>query len=117
MTESKTKVIHVKDATGDSHEVFIGRSFGRVTKEPGLGYFGNPVVINAMCPKCGLTHRNAGSTLECYRKLAAFRLETDPVFREEVRRLAGKTLVCFCKPGPCHGDVLASLADTLAGGA
>lgn len=25
--------------------------------------------------------------------------------------LRGKVLGCWCKPGPCHGDVLARLAD------
>ena len=25
--------------------------------------------------------------------------------------LKGKTLGCWCKPYPCHGDVLAELAD------
>ena len=25
--------------------------------------------------------------------------------------LKGKTLGCFCNPKPCHGDVLAELAD------
>lgn len=27
------------------------------------------------------------------------------------RELRGKRLGCWCKPGPCHGDVLAELAD------
>lgn len=27
------------------------------------------------------------------------------------RELKGKTLGCWCKPLPCHGDVLAELAD------
>jgi hypothetical protein len=25
----------------------------------------------------------------------------------------GKVLACWCKPGPCHGDVIARLADAL----
>jgi len=31
--------------------------------------------------------------------------------RWNIHRLKGKTLVCFCKPSPCHGDILAKLAD------
>lgn len=31
--------------------------------------------------------------------------------RENVRYLAGKTLGCWCAPLPCHGEVLARLAD------
>lgn len=30
---------------------------------------------------------------------------------ENVHTLRGKTLRCFCKPKPCHGDVLAEMAD------
>ena len=31
--------------------------------------------------------------------------------------LKGKTLCCYCHPLPCHGDVLAELADCIEGGA
>lgn len=27
------------------------------------------------------------------------------------RELKGKTLVCWCKPYPCHGDILARIAE------
>ena len=30
--------------------------------------------------------------------------------------LQGKTLACWCKPGPCHGDVIARLVDTVGVG-
>ena len=29
--------------------------------------------------------------------------------REQVNELSGKTLVCYCKPHSCHGDVLIEL--------
>jgi len=31
----------------------------------------------------------------------------------QLHELRGKTLVCFCKPFACHGDILAELADAL----
>ncbi len=31
--------------------------------------------------------------------------------RANLHRLQGKVLGCFCAPLPCHGDVLAELAD------
>lgn len=31
--------------------------------------------------------------------------------RRSAYKLRGKTLGCYCKPGPCHGDVLAWLAE------
>lgn len=31
--------------------------------------------------------------------------------REHVHELRDKTLVCWCSPAKCHGDILAALAD------
>jgi len=31
--------------------------------------------------------------------------------RRDLHELRGKVLGCWCKPGPCHGDVLARLAN------
>jgi hypothetical protein len=39
------------------------------------------------------------------------RLRTDAVFRNRILVLKGKTLGCFCKPNPCHGDVIAEYLD------
>lgn len=35
----------------------------------------------------------------------------DPNLVSRIRELTGKDLVCFCKPKPCHGDVLLRLAN------
>jgi hypothetical protein len=40
-------------------------------------------------------------------------METDEDYRTKVSELKGKTLICFCKPSLCHGDVLAEIADAL----
>lgn len=32
--------------------------------------------------------------------------------KEEVFKLMGKTLGCFCKPAPCHGDILADFLNS-----
>ena len=29
----------------------------------------------------------------------------------DIHELKGKVLGCWCKPGPCHGDILAALVD------
>lgn len=34
-----------------------------------------------------------------------------PALLARLPELRGKVLGCWCKPGPCHGDVLARLAD------
>jgi len=39
------------------------------------------------------------------------RLATEPGLWLELRELRGKTLVCFCTPKPCHGDVMARMME------
>jgi len=39
-------------------------------------------------------------------------LKTQPQLIEAAKReLAGKDLVCFCAPKPCHGDVLVEIVE------
>jgi len=86
-------VINIRDAPkgwrDDPSYVYIGRA-GRGMD----GYFGNPF------PGSG------GSSLPKYREYFLSRLGSDPEFKRRVLELDGKTLVCFCKPSPCHGDVI-----------
>lgn len=80
----------------DPQYVYIGR--------PSI--YGNPFAIGYRCKRCGQLHPDGGSTLKCYREYMLERIETDPVFKEAIEALRDKTLVCFCKPKPCHGDVI-----------
>ena len=34
------------------------------------------------------------------------KIQTDDDFRAAVEELRGETLGCWCKPKPCHGDVI-----------
>lgn len=75
------------------HDVYIGR--------PSI--FGNPFVIGV-----DGTRRQV---IEKYRAYALSRMKADLEFAEAVRSLRGKTLGCFCAPLPCHGDILAEIAN------
>lgn len=44
--------------------------------------------------------------IEMFREDFEERLESDPEFRSAVENLRGETLGCYCKPKPCHGDVI-----------
>lgn len=65
------------------------------------------------------THRKLSSTLAQWQAesvedaLAKYEawLRGQPELMASLHELRGKRLGCFCKPGPCHGDVLARLAD------
>ena len=63
--------------------------------------WGNPFVIGK--------HGTRGEVCDKYEKM----VEADKDFRARiVAELAGKDLVCFCKPLRCHGDYLLSIANS-----
>lgn len=43
-------------------------------------------------------------------------IQTRPDLLNSLDELKGKALVCFCKPKPCHGDILAELVKQRFGG-
>lgn len=87
-----TTVVNVRR---DDHDEYIGRAgFGL-----GDGYFGNPFRLAPGEPR--------GETLENYKKYFKDRLEKDPEFKERIMSLKGKRIGCWCKPAPCHGDIIA----------
>ena len=92
-----TKIVNIYK---DSYQIYIGRS-GRGKD----GDYGNPIRVGISCHICGKTH-GKGETLLCYEVYLKNRLSVDEVFRESVKNLNGMVLGCFCKPKPCHGDVL-----------
>lgn len=87
--------------------VYIGR--------PGKGLsgpWGNSISIGKACPVCGASHDREG-TIVCYREMMLKRIVEDPELAKRIASLADKTLVCFCAPKPCHGDVLIELIERL----
>jgi ribA/ribD-fused uncharacterized protein len=77
------------------------------------GPFGNPAAINSLCPKCGEVHRDASSTLPCYKQMLWERLKSDRSFRQGVTSLSQKSLWCpGCGVGKpsCHGRILEAAA-------
>ena len=100
----KTEVVNIykidKNWINDPQFVYIGRPGKGQT-----GYFGNPFPLVAGEPR--------GSTIDKFKTYALDRVKNDPEYREQVKALKGKTLVCFCKPNACHGDILAEIAESL----
>lgn len=79
----------------DEYDVYIGRA-GRGQD----GYFGNPyrVGIDGTGPE----------VLGKFKRLFLDKIEGNPEFKRRVLELKGKRLGCFCKPNPCHGDIIAA---------
>ena len=72
------------------HDVYIGRP----------SVWGNPFVLKPGEPR--------GSTLARYE---AWLLSKPELIAKAKRELKGKVLACYCAPRPCHGDILARVAN------
>ena len=79
-----------KDQIGPD-DVYIGRP----------SQYGNPFKITKDTTRA--------EVIEKYREYVM----ANPGLLEEIRKLKGKNLVCFCSPKPCHGDVILELANKL----
>lgn len=95
LNPAATTVAHIgrvpKWWKNDDHFVYIGRG----------SKWGNPFKIGE--------HGTRAEVIEKYRHYIL-----DGEGRHllgDVHELRGRTCVCYCHPQPCHGDVLAVLAD------
>ncbi len=86
----KTRVVNKRQSR---YDVYIGRG----------GPWGNPYQIG---PDGG-----RGKVIAKYRVWIMSEDRVAIALRASLHRLQGKVLGCFCAPLPCHGDVLAELAD------
>jgi len=81
-----TTVVNIKK---DYYDLFIGRG----------SIWGNPFKIGR--------DGTRKEVIESYRIYIMNR----PELLSRLHELKGRRLGCYCKPLPCHGDVLAELAD------
>lgn len=86
-----TRVVH---RHASAYDVYIGRP----------SKWGNPFVIGV-----------DGTRAQVIAKYRAWILR-QPKLLSSLSELRGKTLGCYCAPLPCHGDVLAEMADKIQGG-
>lgn len=82
-----TKVVNIR--SGQAYDVMIDRTT----------YWGNPYHIG-----------RDGTRREVIAKYRAYILN-DPKRLAALSELEGKVLGCWCKPKPCHGDVLVELIE------
>ena len=86
--------------------VYIGRTCSGLTGS----ILGNPHKVG-WCPVCKTRHER-GSTIELYREWLRAEYRKNGEVRRELERLAdlaeqgSLVLGCWCKPAPCHGDVV-----------
>lgn len=90
--EPKTDLVNVSRYDGSKSEICM---IDRNTQ------FGNPFRLE----DDGGDYTREES-VEAYREWFKEKIKSDPEFREAVENLKGETLGCWCKPKPCHGDVI-----------
>lgn len=90
MTTAPPRVWNKRDAAAPATATYIGRP----------SKWGNPYAIGA-----------DGSREQVIDKYREWLLANPDLVRQAQQELAGKDLLCFCSPLPCHGDVLLEVAN------
>ncbi len=90
-----TTVCNIKDAPADWKSNFQYVYIGRGSQ------WGNPFIIGR--------DGDRPEVIDKYRKY----LEDNQHLIKKLGQLRGRTLVCFCKPDDCHGDILMNLTNLL----
>ncbi len=110
---AQTSVVNI---TRDSCEVYIGRGIDRYAHmlsdgiQPGTeGWLGNPHPIG-WCRLCNKTHTRE-TCIEKFREDFYQKVQSDSTFHDYLIRQRGKILGCYCKPKPCHGDIVKAWLD------
>lgn len=81
----------------ESYDVYIGRP----------GKWGNPFEIE----KDSKGKEIPGSREKVIRQYREYIMNRPDLLKLIPTEIKDKTLGCYCKPRPCHGDVLVELAD------
>ncbi len=93
-----TKVVNIKD-----HPDW---------KEKGYIYIGRPSIYGNPFSVKDFGREGAIAKFEVHFGLL---VRADEAFRKRIHALEGKTLVCYCKPKRCHGDVIKEYLDSERG--
>jgi hypothetical protein len=107
-TDMQTRVININSL--EHYDIYIGRQRGQKMWSGGYYLPRSPWHNPFKVPK--------GATLEeilaACAKYERYLVEKRPDLMAQLPDVQGKVLACWCKPGPCHGDVIARLAEELA---
>lgn len=100
-----TSVINITGGKqlGQDYDVYIGR-YNPMRRLP-QSLFANPFVIGR--------DGNRDRVLLKYECYISTQLLENPELYQQLQALKGKRLGCWCKPKPCHGDILIKLLETL----
>lgn len=95
-----TRVVRIRRKGGavvQNCDIYIGRACNMGGWKLPKSKWHNPYTV-----------REAGSATEAVALYKEYIMKS-PTLLRDLPELRGKTLGCWCKPGPCHGDVLVEL--------
>lgn len=101
----RPKYQNLKEWTKDTNNVYIGRAGivfinkQRFPKKPSI--FANPFKVG----KRGTRKE----VIQKYKTHITKRIKSEPELRDQLIKLDGKNLGCWCHPELCHGDILLEL--------
>ena len=108
VTNIRPKYKNLKDWCEDPANVYIGR--GGIVFIDGQRY--PPVWSKWANPfKVGQDDMPREEAIKRYKLFIENKFGTQ--LKEELQKLKGKNLGCWCKPEPCHGDILKSMIEEL----
>jgi len=95
-----TKVVHCKK---EPYDVYIGRP----------SKWGNLFSHKTNSKYETIYVGTVEEAINSYKDWLDKEIFLNPNILDEIKKeLKGKILGCWCKPGPCHGDILANWADS-----
>jgi hypothetical protein len=76
--------------------------------------FGNPFThLPLSRTKAQFQVKTEQESMACFESWFRERLANDVTLRQKLLELDGHELVCYCKPAPCHGDILINLIEEI----
>jgi hypothetical protein len=106
----RPKYDNLEEWMNDENNVYIGRRKVVMIEgrrfPPENSFWNNPFKVEKNGK--GYTREEA---LYKYRGYMSYMLEQNPDLINELLKLRGKNLGCWCKPEPCHGDILLELIE------
>lgn len=116
-----TTVVNIR---WEACDVYVGRS----RRGSPASKWGNPFVVGRPPPRRHLIYMqerpeakmasserdlNREEAITLYRTLIEERLRKGDLTKRDFEPLRGRKLGCFCKPQPCHADVLVEITERL----
>lgn len=95
-----TEVVNKRDRL---YDVYIGRG----------SIWGNPFTHIPHGTKAEFVVHSRDEAIDKYEHYIRDKLQNNPEMWQELQKLEGKVLGCFCKPKRCHGDILVKILEEI----